>query len=120
MKEEYVIVLEDGSDIEISNLIWNMYECCSKGDVALANSVVENAIKAEELMKQGNIQKMNVIQSGEDGDDEKDDCRKVGSEHRSQCHFDLQLLTLAKKVRKNKVFLKSRRKIIFLRSSMRN
>ena len=73
MEEEFGIVLEDGSEIEISNLIWNMYECCSKGDVALADSVVENAIKAEELMKQGNIKKMNVIQSGEDGDDDDDD-----------------------------------------------
>jgi len=71
MEEEFGIVLEDGSEIEISNLIWNMYEDCSKGDVRLAVRVVQDAIKAEESMKMGNVKMpMNVIQSGEDGDDD--------------------------------------------------
>ena len=71
MEEEFGIVLEDGSEIEISNLIWNMYEDCSKGDVQLAVRVVQDAIKAEESMKMGDVKMpMNVIQSGEDGDDD--------------------------------------------------
>jgi len=74
MEEEFGIVLEDGSEIEISNLIWNMYEDCSKGDVRLAVRVVQDAIRAEESMKMGNVKMpMNVIQSGEDGDDDDDD-----------------------------------------------
>jgi len=71
MEEEFGIVLEDGSEIEISNLIWNMYEDCSKGDVRLAVRVVQDAIRAEESMKMGNVKMpMNVIQSGEDDDDD--------------------------------------------------
>ena len=74
MEEEFGIVLEDGSEIEISNLIWNMYEDCSKGDVRLAVRVVQDAIRAEESMKLGNVKMpMNVIQSGEDGDDDDDE-----------------------------------------------
>ena len=74
MEEEFGIVLEDGSEIEISNLIWNMYEDCSKGDVRLAVRVVQDAIRAEESMKMGNVKMpMNVIQSGEDGDDDDDE-----------------------------------------------
>jgi len=71
MEEEFGIVLEDGSEIEISNLIWNMYEDCRKGDVRLAVRVVQDAIRAEESMKMGNVKMpMNVIQSGEDDDDD--------------------------------------------------
>ena len=74
MEEEFGIVLEDGSEIEISNLIWNMYEDCSKGDVRLAVRVVQDAIRAEVSMKTGNVKMpMNVIQSGEDGDDDDDE-----------------------------------------------
>lgn len=71
MEEEFGVVLEDGSEIELANLIWNMYECCARGDVTLANSVVANAIKAEEVLKQSNVK--SVIQSGQDGDDDMDD-----------------------------------------------
>merc|ERR1712007_258981 len=85
MEEEFGIVLEDGSEIEISNLIWNMYEDCSKGDVRLAVRVVQDAIKAEESMKTGNVKMpMNVIQSGEDGDDDDDMIDDVDIEQQHQ------------------------------------
>ena len=47
MEEEFGIVLEDGSEIEISNLIWNMYEDCSKGDVRLAVRVVPHFVHGQ-------------------------------------------------------------------------
>jgi len=86
MEEEFGIVLEDGSEIEISNLIWNMYEDCSKGDVRLAVRVVQDAIRAEESMKMGNVKMpMNVIQSGEDGDDD-DDEHMIDDDNMDQQH----------------------------------
>ena len=85
MEEEFGIVLEDGSEIEISNLIWNMYEDCSKGDVRLAVRVVQDAIRAEESMKMGNVKMpMNVIQSGEDGDDDNDDEHMIDGDNIEQ------------------------------------
>ena len=85
MEEEFGIVLEDGSEIEISNLIWNMYEDCSKGDVRLAVRVVQDAIRAEESMKMGNVKMpMNVIQSGEDGDDDNDDEHMIDDDNIEQ------------------------------------
>jgi len=85
MEEEFGIVLEDGSEIEISNLIWNMYEDCSKGDVGLAVRVVQDAIRAEESMKMGNVKMpMNVIQSGEDGDDDDDDEHMIDDDNNEQ------------------------------------
>lgn len=72
MEDEYGVVLEDGSEREIANLIYDMYEMCAKGNVSLAHSVVQNAMKGEEILKQGNV-KMSVIQSGEDGDDDMED-----------------------------------------------
>ena len=77
MEEEYGILLEDNSEIEISTLIYNMYEdCCLKKNgnvnVTLAMNVISNAIKAEE-QKMGNVVKdMSVIQN--DNDDDDDSC----------------------------------------------
>ena len=77
MEEEYGILLEDNSEIEISTLIYNMYEDCllKKNDVnvTLAMNVISNAIKAEE-QKMGNVVKdMSVIQNDNDDDDDDDD-----------------------------------------------
>lgn len=79
MEEEFGVVLEDGSERELSDLIWRMYEGCASGDVTLARGVVQNAVKAEEALKAGNVK--SVIQSGGDGGDDMDDdsdCSDVG------------------------------------------
>mmetsp|Transcript_33263 Transcript_33263/g.59907 ORF Transcript_33263/g.59907 Transcript_33263/m.59907 type:complete len:246 (-) Transcript_33263:145-882(-) len=70
IEEEFGVVLEDGSERQVADLICRMYEMCAKGDSALAREVVQNAIKAEELLQQSNVK--TVIQSGEDGDEDDD------------------------------------------------
>lgn len=71
MEEEYGVVLEDGSEREVADLIWNMYDACGRGDVRLARSVVQTAMKAEVALMESNVK--SVIQSGEDGDGDDDD-----------------------------------------------
>ncbi|KAL7539892.1 hypothetical protein ACHAXR_009686 [Thalassiosira sp. AJA248-18] len=71
MEEEYGVVLEDGSEREVADLIWNMYDACGRGDVRLARSVVQTAMKAEVALMESNVK--SVIQSGEDGDDDMED-----------------------------------------------
>jgi len=70
MEEEFGIVLEDGSEREVADLIWRMYELCARGDATLARSVVKNAMQAEEALKQSNVK--SVIQSGDGDDDDMD------------------------------------------------
>lgn len=104
MEEEFGVVLEDGSEVEIANLICNMYEACvMRGDVTMAQSVVQNAIRAEEAMKASNVK--SVFQSGQedleedDGDDddedddddimEEDDCDTMGEGAGNTNHLGL-------------------------------
>jgi len=70
MEEEFGVVLEDESEREVADLIWRMYECCAKGDCALANQVVMDAIQAEELLKKSEVK--SVIKNGDDDDDDDD------------------------------------------------
>ncbi|KAL7447713.1 hypothetical protein ACHAWC_000050, partial [Mediolabrus comicus] len=67
MEEEFGVVLEDNSEIEVADLIWRMYECCAKGDCGLANRVVEEAMKAEEQLKGSGVS--SVIKNNDDDDD---------------------------------------------------
>lgn len=67
MEEEFGVVLEDGSEVEIANLICTMYEACvGRGDVTLAQNVVQNAMRVEEAMKSSNVK--SVFKSGKDDD----------------------------------------------------
>ena len=73
MEEEFGVVLEDGSEVEIANLICTMYEACvGRGDVTLAHSVVQNAMRAEEAMKASTIK--SVFQSGQENIEDGDSC----------------------------------------------
>eukprot|EP00567_Pseudictyota_dubia_P012770 CAMPEP_0197456756 /NCGR_PEP_ID=MMETSP1175-20131217/44175_1 /TAXON_ID=1003142 /ORGANISM="Triceratium dubium, Strain CCMP147" /LENGTH=174 /DNA_ID=CAMNT_0042990907 /DNA_START=131 /DNA_END=652 /DNA_ORIENTATION=+ len=45
MEEEFSIVLEDGSERQVADLIWRMYETCAHGDFSVARQVVANAQK---------------------------------------------------------------------------
>ncbi|KAK1738769.1 pre-rRNA-processing protein TSR2 [Skeletonema marinoi] len=78
MEEEFGVVLEDESEREVADLIWRMYECCAKGDCALANQVVMDAIQAEELLKKSEVK--SVIKNGDDDDDDDDDAMNDSSE----------------------------------------
>ena len=73
MEEEFGVVLEDGSEVEIANLICTMYEACvGRGDVTLAQSVVQNAMRAEEAMKASNV--TSVFQSGQEDIEDEESC----------------------------------------------
>mmetsp|Transcript_35 Transcript_35/g.89 ORF Transcript_35/g.89 Transcript_35/m.89 type:complete len:267 (+) Transcript_35:119-919(+) len=69
MEEEFGVVLEDGSERQLADLIWRMYEGCGRGDVTLAREVVALALKAEMDLKGVS----GVIQSGDGDMDESDD-----------------------------------------------
>ncbi len=69
MEEEFGVVLEDGSERQLADLIWRMYDGCGRGDVTLAREVVGMALKAEMELKGFS----SVIQSGDGDMDESDD-----------------------------------------------
>jgi len=71
MEEEFGVMLEDDSERQVADLIWRMYECCAKGDCTLANQVLTNAIRAEELLKGSGVK--SVIKNGDDDDDDDDE-----------------------------------------------
>ena len=41
MEEEFSVMLEDGSEKQVADVLWHMYEGCYRGDVTLAHQVVE-------------------------------------------------------------------------------
>ncbi len=85
MEEEFGVVLEDGSECEVADLICRMYELCGRGDVTLARSVVQSAIKAEEAGRASNIKSVfqgddDIVEDDDDGDDMEDDSDSEGGE----------------------------------------
>ena len=46
MEEEFSVVLDDGSERQIADVIWKMYEACAKGDLTMASRVVSVAEQA--------------------------------------------------------------------------
>ena len=85
MEEEFGVVLEDGSEREVADLICRMYELCGRGDVTLARSVVQSAIKAEEARRTSNIKSVfqgddDIVEEDDDGDDMEDDSDSEGEE----------------------------------------
>jgi len=79
MEDEFGVVLEDGSERELADLIVRMYEACAKGDVSLARSVVRDALKAEEVLKGSGVK--SVIRSGDDDMDEDDSDAEGGGDN---------------------------------------
>lgn len=67
MEEEFSVSLEDGSDRQVADTIWRMYEACCKGDTTLASQVVA----AAESAVAASVAYPSQIQSNEhDGEDE--------------------------------------------------
>ncbi|KAL3821907.1 hypothetical protein ACHAXA_008441 [Cyclostephanos tholiformis] len=75
MEDEFGVILEDGSEREIADLICRMHERCGAGDIALARDVVRCAIRAEAAMMGGNGigGVFRVVDGGGDIRDENDD-----------------------------------------------
>ena len=85
MEEEFGVVLEDGSEREVADLICRMYELCGRGDVTLARSVMQSAIKAEEARRASKIKSVfqgddDIFEEDDDGDDMEDDSDSEGEE----------------------------------------
>eukprot|EP00568_Trieres_chinensis_P004929 CAMPEP_0183293434 /NCGR_PEP_ID=MMETSP0160_2-20130417/2119_1 /TAXON_ID=2839 ORGANISM="Odontella Sinensis, Strain Grunow 1884" /NCGR_SAMPLE_ID=MMETSP0160_2 /ASSEMBLY_ACC=CAM_ASM_000250 /LENGTH=149 /DNA_ID=CAMNT_0025454549 /DNA_START=360 /DNA_END=809 /DNA_ORIENTATION=+ len=68
MEEEFSVVLEDGSERQVADLIWRMYESCGRGDVSLARQVVASI---ETVVASQSAQKV-VVQEDSDMDEDDD------------------------------------------------
>jgi len=77
LEEEYSLVLEDNSEKEVSSLLFQMYEQCSKGDSTLAKQVVNDWRMAnnskESNSSNNNNGKVMVKTEGEMDEDSSDD-----------------------------------------------
>jgi pre-rRNA-processing protein TSR2 len=73
MEEEFSVVLDDGSERQVADVIWKMYEACSTGDLTLANQVVSVAEQAAAKLQSFPVQVQSPEQcDDDDGDDEED------------------------------------------------
>ena len=69
LEEEFSVTLEDGSEKQIADCLWRMYEGCSKGDPTLAREIVAMGEKAILASAAYPVQ----VQSGEHDDDDDDE-----------------------------------------------
>lgn len=69
MEEEFSITLEDDSEKQIAECIWNMYEDCSKGDVTLCRRIVQSAEAIEAQMNSFPVQVLEEDDMEDDDDD---------------------------------------------------
>merc|ERR1719330_187990 len=65
MEEEFSVVLEDQSEREVAQLIWQMYQSCGKGDFTVSRQTAANAAKA-----MASNEKVTVQSDSDDSDDE--------------------------------------------------
>jgi pre-rRNA-processing protein TSR2 len=75
MEEEFSVTLEDQSEQQVAETIFQMYEDCSKGNPTLARQLVANAEGIVALHDQFPVQ----VQSNELDDDDDDDDMLVGT-----------------------------------------
>ena len=76
MEEEFSVVLEDGSERQLAEVIYRMYDACARGDVTLARQVVANAQKVVSTLP---AQKAVVQTEGELDDDNDEDDNMAGT-----------------------------------------
>ena len=67
MEEEFSVTVEDDSEKQLSQLLYNMYERCGNGDFSLAREVVEKANQAASIASKP------VVQSNGELDEDSDD-----------------------------------------------
>ena len=68
MEEEFSLQLEDGSERQVAECIWSMFEQCRRGDATLVHQVVQGAEQAAVIAQQYPSQ----VQSNENDDDDED------------------------------------------------
>jgi pre-rRNA-processing protein TSR2 len=71
LEEEFSVVLEDGSEKQVADVLWRMYEGCYRGDVTLARQTVELARRAEAALAAFPVKVQNP-EHDDDDDDEMD------------------------------------------------
>jgi hypothetical protein len=69
MEEEFSLQLEDASEKQVSECIWNMYEQCRRGDSTLVEQVIQGAENAAIIAQAFPSQ----VQSNEHDDDDDED-----------------------------------------------
>lgn len=75
MEEEFSVCLEDGSERQLADTIYRMYDACARGDATLCRQVVANA---QTVMTSQPAQKA-VVQTEGELDDDDDDNDALGS-----------------------------------------
>jgi pre-rRNA-processing protein TSR2 len=70
MEEEFSLTLEDNSEKEIANMIWQMYDNCARGDFRLAWQMVATA---DQIVAQVKAAYPVRVQAPEHDEDESDD-----------------------------------------------
>jgi hypothetical protein len=69
VEEEFSVTLEDGSEIQVAEAIFQMYETCAQGDTTLAREMVARADNALAFNAQFPVQ----LQTTEHDDDDDDE-----------------------------------------------
>ena len=87
MEEEFSVTLEDNSEKQVAEAIFNMYEGCYNGDPTLVRQMIAHAEGAVNLNKQFPVQ----IQTTEHDDD--DDDEDMGDSLQGQASTNIPQLT---------------------------
>jgi pre-rRNA-processing protein TSR2 len=73
MEEEFSVVLDDGSERQVADVIWKMYEACARGDLTMASHVVSVAEQAAAKLHGFPVKVMTPESIGDDEDDDDDE-----------------------------------------------
>ena len=73
MEEEFSVVLEDGSDQQIAEMLCRLYETCRAGDLSLVRQVVESANRVVASSAECPVQIQSTEHDDDDDDDDDDD-----------------------------------------------
>ena len=76
MEEEFSIVLEDESEKQLAQLIFQMYQSCGKGDYSLSRQIVSDSMKSQNSNEKVTIQ----CDSDDDSDNEMVDTNTLTSQ----------------------------------------
>lgn len=73
LEEEFSVTLEDGSEVQVAEDIFKMYENCAKGDTTMARQMVAQAESAVAFSSQFPVQMQTTEHDDDDDDDMTDD-----------------------------------------------
>lgn len=79
MEEEFSIVLEDESERQMAQLIWQLYQSCGKGNYDLSRQIVANSANAVTSNVNVNVQCENSDDESDDGMDASNDDSNLSS-----------------------------------------